>query len=173
MILRELTTEDRSEAIAAHKELALDHFDFLLDSFGKYEEDGDWLAYLDRLESSRRGEDVPDGRVPSTFLVAEVDGRIVGRVSIRHELNDYLAERGGHIGYGIRPEFRGQGYATQILLNALHVVRELGVQKVLVTCNDSNTASSIVIEKCGGVLENIIEAEDGERVRRYWIAPPQ
>jgi len=169
MILRPLTEADKLEAIAAHRELALDNFDFLLDSFGKYEVDGDWSAYLDRLDSSRRGEDVPVGRVPSTFLVAEVDGRIIGRVSIRHELNAYLEERGGHIGYGIRPEFRGRGYATNILVEALQIVRGFGVQRVLVTCGENNAASRKVIEKCGGVLENIIDTEDGERVRRYWL----
>ncbi len=173
MILRPLTMEDRPEAVKAHRELALDHFDFLLDSLGKYDEMGDWAAYLDRLDSVRRGENVPDGWVPSTFLVAEVDGRIIGRVSIRHELNAYLEMRAGHIGYGIRPEFRGRGYATQILLRALQLVRDLGVQRVLVTCNDSNVVSSKVIEKCGGVLENIIDADDGERVRRYWFAAPE
>lgn len=169
MILRPLTTEDRTEAVQAHRELALDDFDFLLDSLGKYDESEDWTAYLDRLDSLRRGENIPDGWVSSTFLVAEVEGHIVGRVSIRHELNAYLEERGGHIGYGIRPEFRGRGYATEILLGALRIVRDLGVHQVLVTCNDSNTASSIVIEKCGGVLENIIDGDDGERVRRYWF----
>lgn len=173
MILRELTTEDKLEAIAAHKELALDHFDFLLDSLGKYDENEDWSTYLERLDSVKHGEDLPDGWVPSTFLVAEVDGRIIGRVSIRHELNAYLELRAGHIGYGIRPEFRGRGFATQILQRALPMVRELGVQRVLVTCGDSNTASSKVIEKCGGVLENIIVTDEGELVRRYWIAPPQ
>ena len=29
--------------------------------------------------------------VAATFLVAEVDGEIVGRASVRHELNDFLA----------------------------------------------------------------------------------
>jgi predicted acetyltransferase len=172
MILRPLAPGDRFEALQAHRELALDDFDFLLDSLGKYDEDGEWTAYLDRLDSVRRGENVPMGWVPSTFLVAEVDGRIIGRVSIRHELNDYLEMRAGHIGYGIRPEFRGRGYATEILLRALEIVRELGVREVLVTCGDSNIASSAVIERCGGVLENKIDTEEGEKVRRYWFVAP-
>lgn len=169
MILRALTETDRAEAIQAHRELSLDNFDFLLDSLGTYDENEDWSAYLGRLESLRRGENVPEGWVPATFLVAEVDGRIVGRVSIRHELNDYLERRAGHIGYGIRPEFRGMGYATEILRMSLDLARKLGVEKALVTCNDANVASAKVIEKCGGVLENIIETDDGERVRRYWL----
>ncbi len=172
MILRPLVLADKFEAVQAHKELAFDNFDFLLDSLGKYDETGEWTAYLDRLESLRRGEQVPDGWVPSTFLVAEVDGRIIGRVSIRHELNDYLLMRAGHIGYGVRPQFRGRGYAKEILLMALEIVRGLGVRDVLVTCSESNVASSNVIESSGGVLENMIVTEDGERVRRYWIVVP-
>jgi predicted acetyltransferase len=172
MILRPLAPEDRFEAVQAHRELALDNFDFLLDSSGKFDENGEWAAYLDRLDSVRHGKNVPDGWVPSTFLIAVVEGRIIGRVSIRHELNDYLEMRGGHIGYGIRPEFRGRGYASEILLRALKIVRGLGVREVLVTCNDSNTASSVVIERCGGVLENIINTEDDEKVRRYWFVAP-
>jgi predicted acetyltransferase len=57
--------------------------------------------------------------VPATFLVAEVDRALVGRVSIRHELNAFLADVGGHIGYGVRPRYRGRGFATEILRQAL------------------------------------------------------
>ena len=169
MILRLLTLADQDEAVQVHRELALDDFDFLLDALGKYDENTDWAEYLARVESIRLGEDVPEGWVPATFLVAEVDGRIVGRSSIRHRLNDYLEKRAGHIGYGIRPEFRGRGYATEILRMSLDIARELGIEKLLVTCNDTNVASAKVIEKCGGILEDIIELDDGERVRRYWI----
>lgn len=173
MILRSLTEEDKLEALQAHKELALDDFDFLLGYFGTYDENEDWPTYLEHLDSMQRGENIPDAWVPATFLVAEVDGHMVGRVSIRHKLNDYLELRGGHIGYGIRPGYRRRGYATEILQRALQIVRDLGVRRVLVTCDDSNVASAKVIEKCGGVLENIIDIEDGQRLRRYWITNPE
>ena len=169
MILRPLNLDDKAEAIQAHHEMAPDGFDFLLDSTGSYDETGPWEAYLGRLASLQSGVNVPASWVPSTFLVAEVDGQIVGRVSIRHRLNEYLETRGGHIGYGVRPAFRGRGHATEILDRALKIVRELGVNRVLVTCDDANVASSKVIERAGGVLENIFQADD-EKIRRYWIA---
>ena len=64
-----------------------------------------------------------DGHVPSTFLVADVGGVIVGRTSIRHELNEFLAREGGHIGYGVLAEHRRRGYATEILRHSLVVAR--------------------------------------------------
>jgi predicted acetyltransferase len=58
-------------------------------------------------------EFVAPNQVSSTFLLAEVDGDIVGRVSIRHELNAYLPSVGGHIGYAVRPAYRRRGYAPR------------------------------------------------------------
>lgn len=166
MILRRLEVHDEEEAKRAHYELAQDDFLFLLDSFDEREA---WATFIKRVELTERGENLPLGYVPATFLVAEVDGQIVGRVSIRHALNEYLEERGGHIGYGVRPGFRGRGFATEILQGTLGMTRAFGIEKVLVTCDDKNTASGRVIEKCGGVLENIVVLDDGERLRRYWI----
>ena len=167
MILRPLDMNDKKQAIQAHQELTLDDFTFLLNSF---DENESWAIYIDRVNSASRDQNLPVGRVPATFLVAEVDGQIVGRVSIRHQLNQYLEQRGGHIGFGIRPEFRGQGFATEILLEALEIASTLGIERVLVTCDDTNIASSRVIEKCGGVLENVVDPENEEKFRRYWIA---
>lgn len=166
MILRPLGIKDREEAMRAHQELALEDFTFLLNAFDEHES---WEIYVDRVISGSRDQDLTVGRVPATYLVAEVDGQIVGRVSIRHELNEYLRMRGGHIGFGVRPEFRRRGFATEILLEALGIARGLGIEKVLVTCDDTNSASRRVIEKCGGVLENIVEMENVEKFRRYWI----
>ena len=166
MLLRPLSVIDEEQARRAHEELAKDGFDFLLDLV----EAEPWPTYLTRLDNARRGVDLPDGWVPSTFLVAEAEGQLVGRVSVRHELNAYLAELGGHIGYGVRPAFRRRGYATAILREALLVAHDVGVDPVLVTCDDDNTGSARVIERCGGVLEGIVPGGEGSPPkRRYWV----
>jgi len=38
-----------------------------------------------------------------------------------------------------------------------------------VTCDDNNAASRRVIERCGGVLEDVRLTESGGTTRRYWI----
>jgi predicted acetyltransferase len=107
--------------------------------------------------------------VPATLLVAEVEGEIVGRVSIRHELNDTLLRVGGHIGYGVRPQHRRRGYATEMLRQSLIVAHSLGIDPVLVTCDEDNAGSMAVIERCGGLLEGTVEIPGAPRKRRYWI----
>jgi len=88
-----------------------------------------------------------EGFVPSSYLVAVVSGKIVGRVSIRHELNDFLRAYGGHIGYGVVPSERRKGYATEILKLALLICRALNLEKIMIRCDCDNTGSMKVIEK--------------------------
>ncbi len=95
-------------------------------------------------------------------------GTYLGAISLRHELNDFLLRAGGHIGYGIRPSARGRGVATWALRSAPPRASALGLEKVLVTCDDANLASAQVIMKAGGVLEDVRPGELG-LTRRYWI----
>ena len=130
----------------------------------------EWSAYLEGLEERRRGVDLSPDQVPATFLVADVGGVIVGRAQIRHHLNDFLEREGGHIGYCVLPDYRRRGYATGILRQSLTVIRAIGVDRVLVCCDDDNAGSIAVIENCGGVLDpvpTVPPAEPG--TRRYWI----
>jgi predicted acetyltransferase len=120
-----------------------------------------WSEYLDELESHRSGVDLPAGLVPATFLVAEVAGQFVGRTSIRHELNEFLAREGGHIGYGVVAEHRRHGYATAILRHSLIIARAVGIDRVLVTCDEDNVGSAAVIERCGGVFESLVDSDSG------------
>ena len=162
LLLRELQIDDKESALAAHAEFP----DWQFLNF--YTEGMDWAEFVEENKRASQGIDLAKGRVRHTFLLAEVEGMLVGRSSIRHELNTYLKNYGGHIGYGVRPEFRGRGYAKEILRQSLGYIRRLGVSEVLVTCFDENVASARVIESCGGELENIVEL-DGKALRRYWI----
>ena len=128
--------------------------------------------YLEALAEHERGENLPANHVPSTFLFAFAGTSIVGRVSIRHSLNPDLERVGGHLGYVVVPEYRRQGYATEILRQSLKIARQkLGLKRVLVTCDDDNIGSIKTIEKNGGVLDSIVTGTDGDTpTRRYWIA---
>ena len=167
--MRELRPEDALDAARVHAEVkALDDWEFLL---SHYVQDEEFCAYLDRVAEMKSAETVPEGMVASTFLVAEIDGRIAGRLSIRHELNDFLALVGGHIGYGVTPEFRGQGVATFMLKYGLEFMKNRGVEKVFISCHTDNEASRKVIEKCGGEFASLVAHphEGNELYRTYWI----
>jgi predicted acetyltransferase len=126
--------------------------------------------YVARMAAWDRGEQLPAGFVPSAFLVGVVEGEIVGRVSLRYRLNEWLQKIGGHIGYGVRPSARGRGYATAMLRQALKRCPALGIEQALLTCDDTNAASIKVIERCGGVLDGrVADASFAGLRRRYWI----
>lgn len=163
--LRPPSPGDEAAFLAAHQAMAREDFAFGLG----YQAGQPWLDYLAQLERQRCGIVPQCGLVPATFLVAEVDGQLVGRSSIRHELNDFLRREGGHIGYCVLTEHRRRGYATEMLRQSLVVARAVGVDRVLVTCDHDNVGSAAVIERCGGVLHSVIDCEDGVPKRRYWI----
>lgn len=123
------------------------------------------------------GIGLPDGWVPSTELwlvdndPSTASGQVfIGRTNIRHYLNSWLLQIGGHIGYWIRPSKRNKGYGKKILELALKEAKKLGISEVLVTCDTTNLGSKKVIEANGGILENIVpNGPDNPQKKRYWI----
>mgnify|MGYP001183576954 FL=1 len=130
-----------------------------------YDQIDEWIEYEKRLR-----RDVPEGLVPADtyFLYDTRRSRILGTTQIRHYLNEGLTIRGGHIGYGLRPSERGKGFGKKMLALALKKAKELGLNKVLVTCDKDNIASAKTIIANGGVLENELVYE-GVPIQRYWI----
>lgn len=106
----------------------------------------------------------PAGYVPSTTLWWVEGDEYLGRIAIRHRLNESLLREGGHIGYDVRPTARRRGHATAMLAAAVPVARDLGIERVLICCDEDNVGSRLVIEHNGGVYE---DSRVGKR--RYWV----
>ena len=162
--LRWVRRDDEAAFRAAQEAMKADSF-----TFAGGADTNDWSAFIEHLANESRGINLTDGRVAQTFLLAVVGGNLVGRISIRHALNERLRSDGGHIGYAVLPAHRRSGYATEMLRQGLRIARSLGIERALLTCNDTNVASIAVIERCGGELE-WTGMVDGRVIRRYWIA---
>lgn len=128
-----------------------------------------FAAWVARLHREAVAPD--EGRVPATYWWIFDGDTYLGAITLRYELNDFLLNAGGHIGYGVRPSARRRGIATWALGEVLGVARRAGLPRALVCCDDSNVASARTIEHHGGVLEDVRDTELG-RTRRYWIATP-
>ena len=125
-----------------------------------------YVRYLERQSSDERRE----GLVPETFYWLIDDGVYIGRLSLRHYLNERLLQFGGHIGYEIRPSKRRMGYGKAILRLGLAQARRQGIPRALVTCDDDNIGSAKIIEANGGILENtVLLSNRAVATRRYWI----
>jgi len=165
--LRFLTPKDENTFRAAVLEFKMHNPDW---GFAFNFDDGRTFAdYCDLLRNQSEGRELR-GFVPNSYMGAFVNGKCVGRASIRHELNDMLTESGGHIGYGVIPSERRKGYAREILRLSLECLKNKGLNRALVTCADDNIASIRTIEANGGALENkITSAGSDEITRRYWF----
>lgn len=161
----------------------VDYKESFLDGLIEFQNEGlPWMMHL-KMDELRRDFNgfvqamlkkrtlwTKDAPVDETELWAILDGVYVGEISIRHKLNADLRVVGGHIGYDTRPSYRGRGIASAMLKLMLPIAKQLGIEEVLITCNDSNVASIKVIEKNGGVLRETKPQFEGWPLKRYyWI----
>lgn len=90
---------------------------------------------------------------------------LLGAISIRCT----CADVDGHSGFGIRPSERKKGYATQMLSMALPIMKEYGINPVIISCAKENTGSARTIQNNGGKFVREAVDDDGEVVQIYQI----
>ena len=129
----------------------------------------DFEAFIEKLKSQSRGENLPKGFIAHTEYWLVDNGEYIGGLDIRHTLTEHLRNIGGHIGYTIRPSKRKQGYGKLILKLGLEKAKEMRIEKVLLTCDVDNIGSRKIIEGNGGVFENTVPNAGHPDKARFWF----
>ncbi|MFC3927928.1 GNAT family N-acetyltransferase [Streptococcus caprae] len=129
----------------------------------------DFERHCQKLKRQETEMADPNWSTVTTYF-AFLDGEMVGKVSCRWELDKGdLATVGGHIGYVTSPKFRRRGVMKEMLDFAFDRYRERGITRIFITALEENVPSRRTIESVGGVLQDIIEVEDGNQLARYWV----
>lgn len=125
-------------------------------------------AKLARWEAMRHAK-LADTRVPSTTWWLVQGDEFIGRISVRHMLDERLRIFGGHIGYDVRPSRRRQGHGTRMLRMVLPFAKSMGIDPAMLTCDVDNIGSRRMIESCGGRIEDEFDYAGTKRLR--WSLP--
>ncbi len=167
LVLRQLVESDEAEFFEGLQEWSGDDLSWYTVAWKPGMTYAEMLSILSKENSDI---DLPEGRVPATMFYGFVEGKIVGRLHVRHRLNNKLRLRGGHLGYAITKKFRKRGYASDMFEQALPFCSKIGICELMITCGDENVASWKIIERFNGKLEDKIwDNEENEMIRRYWI----
>ena len=166
-------TIEHEDKVIEYMQEHYDNGEMTVHGCSKLDKMDSYIEWLKLLEKNSKKETVDKNWTVSTqFLgIRQSDEKIVGMISIRHELITYfLKNYAGNIGYGIRPSERRKGYVTQMLNLALDYCKnELKLEKVMLGCEKGNEGSKRTIINAGGVLEKEYLLDDGEIIQIYWI----
>ena len=164
MKLLEIWNADNDKSYDLYMSFPEDENGFMNPCFGMDRKEFD--VYVLRCRDSSQGIGLKEGYVPDTkYIVIDDEGNYAGIVNLRHYLNDFLREGAGHIGYGIRKEYRGRGYAAEALRMVLEKCKEMGIEEVYMSCNKDNIASYKAQLRNGAVLHH--ESDDEYYTRVY------
>ena len=151
LYLKEINFDDIEKEFLFVREIPFDENGFINRYHGCSREEFNEVV-RNRIAYSK-GEDLPEGYVPETFLYLWEEDEIVGEFRIRHFLCESLREGAGHIGYFIGKEYRGRGYATEGLRLTLELARKIvPEEEIYLRVNKDNPASLKVMLKNGGYI---------------------
>lgn len=168
LIARELKKEDETKLLDMVDEI--NNFDSNFEGLTNISKIINYDLFLEKLEKNKYQELISPKYSPQTTFGVFDGEKLVGGFNLRHIIKGDLINHGGNIGYLIRPSERKKGYGTILLALALEKAKEIGLEKVLVSCREDNIGSAKVIEKNGGVYgNNYYDKELNKTYKRYWI----
>ena len=154
--IRKLTIHDGRDIYEMLQEMPADENGFVNSVNGKtYEAYQEWLKGA--AQNAEQTGIIDGWKVPGTTFWLLEDDRPVGFGKVRHFLTDALREHGGNVGYAIRPSARGRGLGTEFLALLAAESKKLGVDQLLLTIQNYNTASIRVALANGGRIEKVTE----------------
>ncbi len=166
IVLKEANFEDIDKEWEFVKDMPMDENGLTNEWHGISREDFEKKA-LPRMIKDQKGIELPDWKVPQTFYFLWDNDTIVGQFRLRHYLNDALISGAGHIGYFIKKEFRGKGYATIGLKHLLEDARKIVPEdEIYLRVDKTNPASLRVMEKNGGHIISSSEDKFFVRIKR-------
>jgi len=153
--LKKLSPEDGIEVYNMLQEIPKDENGYMNGVNGcNYEE---FKLWLQRNNDIANGVGLEDWMVSQTTYWLYIDGMPVGTGKLRHRLTEKLMEDGGHIGYAISPSYRNRGYGKILLKLLINEAMKIGIDRILITVQNHNTASIQVAIANGGIIEKANE----------------
>lgn len=130
------------------------------------------LHVIERLPAGN-----PIWGVPSIRFEPRLGDIGVGHLNLRISDAPRIHKFTGHIGYGIKPEWRGRRLAERACRLVLPIARAEGMRTVWITCNPDNIASIRTLENLGAVYVDTLDltpdyaawARGDRQKRRYRI----
>jgi tagatose 1,6-diphosphate aldolase len=129
--------------------------------------DGDLHLALDRyLVADPEREWLPTYH----FNMRRADSSMVaGAINLRIGSPDRIVLYRGHIGYSVKPEYRGHRFAARSVRLLMPLAAAHGLNPLWITCDPDNLASRRTCELAGAELVEIIEVPADEEMYQLGI----
>ena len=98
------------------------------------------------------------------FHICDLNGNVMGACDLRIGYTEGLYY-GGHIGYRVNEEYRGNHYAAKACRLLFDLARKHDMTYLYITCSPDNLASRKTLEYLQGEFIGVIELPEGNDMR--------
>jgi len=127
--------------------------------------DGELLLVFNRfLTSDPEREWVPAYHFN---MIRAGSSKVAGNINLRIGNTDQLILYRGHIGYGVKPEYRGYRFAARSVRLLMPLAAAHGLNPLWITCNPDNFASRRTCELAGAELVETINIPADEEMIQF------